>query len=123
MNKIKVIDLLNMISKGEEVPKRINFCRRNFEYKEDIYDYLCTDENFDKTGDYCLGISICKWIFPSMLNEEVEIIEEQKKIPEKLTILQYSDLIDLTQEGLIEVVKKQNFKINEIIDFLKSKGE
>ena len=23
MNKIKVIDLLNMISKGEEVPKRI----------------------------------------------------------------------------------------------------
>ena len=119
---MKIIDLLNKIVNGEEVPKRINFCRRNFEYKKDICDYLCIDENFDKTEDYCLGVSICKWIFPSILNYEVEIIEEEKKIPEKL----YG--IINPKEGTEKVPNNEQlmFKINEIIDYLdylKSKGD
>ena len=118
---MKIIDLLNKIANGEEVPKKINFCRRNFEYKKDIYDYLCTDENFDKTEDYCLGISICKWIFPSMLNDEVEILEEEKKIPEKIN---ENNAIWEEQARDIDYYFKNT--INEIIDYLnylKSKGK
>lgn len=51
------------------------------------------------------------------------VVEEEKKIPEKLEILTFSDLIDMPKEKLIEVIKEQRFKINSIIDYLKSKGE
>ena len=119
---MKIIELLNKIANGEEVPKKINFCRRNFEYKKDIYDYLCIDENFDKTEDYCLGVSICKWIFPSMLNDEVEILEEKKKIPEKLPEWATSreDKEYTNDEYHCLVVAR---KVDEIIDYLKSKGD
>lgn len=108
---MKIIDLLNKIANGEEVPNKINFCMRNFEYKKDINDYLCIEEDFNETGNYCLGTSICKWIFPSMLKDEIEIIEEDKKIePIKYEInkvIGLSDCID---------------KINEIISYL-NKGD
>ena len=54
---------------------------------------------------------------------DFEVIEEEKKIPEKLEILTFSDLIDMPKEKLIDVIKEQRFKINSIIDYLKSKGE
>lgn len=113
---MKIIDLLNKISNGEEVPKKIK-------YDNSIYEYIRMWEQYvHETSETPLLKEISAYNY-SGLNNEVEILEKEKKIPEKLTILQYSDLIDLTQEGLIEVVKKQNFKINEIIDFLKRNGE
>lgn len=51
------------------------------------------------------------------------VVEQVKKIPEKLEILTFSDLIDMPKEKLIEVIKEQRFKINSIIDYLKSKGD
>ena len=85
--KIKVIDLLNKIAKGEEVPKKILLNRIVFEYQGD--DYLYKDE--DKK-EYWL-FSACytdkyMWL-EDFLKDEVEIIEEPKKI-EKIEI--YEDL-------------------------------
>lgn len=82
--KIKIIDLLNKIAKGEEVPKKIK-------YDGDIY-ILESDEIFEaftyKTIDYDKfntdGKRIGKSLFLDNcymhLYSEVEIIEEDKKI-------------------------------------------
>ena len=111
MTKIKVIDLLNMISKGEEVPKKIKINNVIYEYRSYMY---CTEKaNYQDIEDYLFG----KWNF-NILNEEVEIIEEEKKIPEKI---QKDDFESINEEEpkLCIAIRK----INEIIDYLKSKGE
>ena len=55
------------------------------------------------------------------------LVEEEKKIPEKLKdILRVDDLIPPVDENMYKIwqqtIKNQN-KINSIIDYLKSKGE
>ena len=99
---MKVIDLLNKIANGEEVPKIIK-------YNDEFYWYDETDDNeiarYRDIHD--------EWLFgDTYLNDEVEIIEE-KKIPEKLD--------ELNNES--DESKRLSNKINEIIDYLKSKGE
>ena len=71
MNKIKVIDLLNMISKGEEVPKKIKYEKDTYIHI-DNYCYYCEDTN--------LILSDRIFAEYSKLNDEVEILEETKKI-------------------------------------------
>lgn len=76
--KIKIIDLLNMISKGEEVPKKIKIKNVIYEYRSYMY---CTEKaNYQDIEDYLFG----KWNF-NILNDYAEIIEEPKKI-EKLDV-------------------------------------
>ena len=98
MNKIKVIDLLNMISKDEDVPKRIKYCGVNYKY--DVYDYFNEDED---DGD---DEPLSSWIDFSKkdLNDEVEIIEDNgiKKLNEHIFVDDHSLVL----------------KINEIIDRL-----
>ncbi len=54
------------------------------------------------------------------LNDTIEILEEEKKIPEKLD--KYADISgDLACEWSF-AEKKLKDKVNEIIDYLKSKG-
>ena len=72
--KIKIIDLLCLISVGEEVPNKIKHCD-NVYRKCDIGDDYFNDASYD-------------WLFKdvfdtSMLNDEVEILddEEDKDIP------------------------------------------
>ena len=102
---MKIIDLLNKIANGEEVPKEIKY---------NDYIYIAKGNAIESFVDYCSEED--EWCFNHYvryenLNDEVEIIEE-KKIPEKL------DLGNATvNEQQIE------FKINEIIDYFKSKGD
>ena len=119
---MRIIDLLNKIANGEKVPKKISFCCRNFEYQENINDYCCIDKNNKELEDYCLGVSICKWIFPNILNYEVEILEEEKKIPEKL----HHCYTGTENEDIKFLIKNINYfvdRYNELLDYLESKGE
>lgn len=93
---MKVIELLNKIANGEEVPKKIK-------YKDKIYQaefnassgksYYCDDE------DITLLLEVIDSVV--QLNEEVEIIEEDKKI-----------------EHLLNGVDFENLKDNEKFDYL-----
>lgn len=101
--KIKIIDLLNKIANNEEVPKKIK-------WQGQIYEYSCSNRfyyqnswsmyrDFDTEGN--------------CLNDEVEIIEEPKKI-EKLDYKYVNTYGNVSQhrkseEPLID-------KINELID-------
>lgn len=76
--KIKIIDLLCLISNGEEVPKVIAYENKVYHYVEEYKDYVY-DDAYCLIGDYFVnhyGITM-------YLNDEVEILdnEEDKGIP------------------------------------------
>lgn len=77
MKKIKIIDLLNKIANGEEVPEKINF--NGEEYR---LNYANT--YVDKNGKY-----IFQKYNNLILNDEVEIIEEPQ--PTKEEIKEYTN--------------------------------
>ena len=76
MNKIKVIDLLNIISKGEEVPEKIKYKNEIWEYYEDITNYIRPGKP---------NTLFTMYYIHKILNEEIEIIEEEEEI-EKLDV-------------------------------------
>lgn len=107
--KVTMYELLGMIKDGK-APKKIKYENREY-YLYDNKSYLSTDKTriFDK-------------IYFTDLNIEVEIIEEPKGIPEKIDCwynYNGTDDKELTKIMLDELKDKYN----EIIDYLKSKGE
>ena len=102
---MKVIDLLNKIANGEEVPKKIKYCGVDYYWTNSTYENSEADEVlfwFDVYSE-------------EHLNDEIEIIEEDKKI-EKLDLI-----YDYTPYMQFRVLAN---KINEIIDYLnKRSGE
>ena len=98
---MKVIDLLNKISNGEEVPQKIKV-------DDKIYYYDETDsaEFYRYRGEFQEELLIDY----ANLNDEVEIIEEDKKI--KPLFYAGNDIVTIAIKN----------KINEIIDYL-NKGE
>lgn len=125
---MKIIDLLNMISKGEEVPKYIQYYNM-LKDKTDIM-MVCKENIFYKLDQLEI-----------QLNSRVEIIEEEKKIPEKLDMVLLGQcdnwlqptietdekiraelnpyVIDIIRENTLEI----QHKFNELLDYLKSKGD
>ena len=104
---MKVIDLLNKIVNGEEVPKKILYRDYEYSFKDSEYRDFMDD-----------------WVGYDNLNYEIEIIEEEKDIEElevyhqydvailkdKITKREYE--ISLAEEVLVD-------KINELIDIVK----
>lgn len=68
MKKIKVIDLLNMIANGEEVPERIKCNHYEFKWNRDLKRYYHISSSATLGG----GLSL-----DGILNDEVEIIEDK----------------------------------------------
>lgn len=105
---MKVIDLLNKIANGEEIEPI------DYKGQETLTYYL-----FDKCGNECDDTNLV-----NILNDEVEIVEEDKKI-EKLEIVHngsanaYALLNEYgTKCALTKHSKVMCDKINEIIDKL-----
>lgn len=106
MKKIKIIDLLNMISKGEEVPKKIkydcviyefnNSCRQY--YEEGIGTYFDNKLTYNK--------SIEQKFYGDFLNDEVEIIEEEQDI----------DIQAIKELDVINIGNKPKYK-NEVGEY------
>lgn len=102
--KIKIIDLLNMISKEEEVPKKIKFAsqiwqkenggRNNIYYVNDVsYDLFVVI--FRSNGAYSI-------------NDEIELIEEDEEI-------EYKPIQELKNRRFTRNQKQIAGKINELI--------
>ena len=111
---MKVIDLLNKIANGEEVPERIKYINSIWEYDEKTKDYFHDD----------------LWLIYSMnsiglTKREVEIIEDTPKEDKKIEKLDLDDLNILLDKDyndymIRHIVHKAlvviKSKINEIID-------
>ena len=75
---MKIIDLLNKIANGEEVPKRIMYNEVVWEYEKHLIDYRSTDN-----AELLFSDEIVPYWVITHLNTEVEILddEEDKDIP------------------------------------------
>lgn len=111
---MKIIDLLNKIANGEEVPNKIKHWNKNYRY-----DSLSTD--YEQIGGFdslFKNLLIYEHDLQKCLNNEVEILEEEKDIEE--TNLRYvvckSDFADLHIVDLLNNFFKENDdKINELV--------
>jgi hypothetical protein len=114
--KITMYELLGLVKDGK-APKKVR-------YNDEIYDTE-TSNNFSLMIYETTGKMSDDGEVQLFLNEEVEIIEEEKKIPEKLIptalrgIDNLDEKIDVAHIDTISAIET----INEIIDYLKSKGE
>lgn len=125
---MKVIDLLNKIANGEEVPSKIKYRDKIFVYDKDDQCYIV--ENYNVCDDLLMSLSNHKG---TDLNYEVEILEE-KKIPKKLETFKdrnneiflddlcykympiHKDSLSFNEQVIVD-------KLNEVLDYLESKGE
>ena len=111
---MKIIDLLNKIANGEEVPKKIKIKTNvltRFDYSKGDGTYISSYQSDD--GQYHIN----DYSYPQYLNIEVEIIEEHK-IPEKLDN-RYYDKVNKCYSGFKELKQEELVdKINEILDYL-----
>ena len=120
--KITIFELLGMVKDGKLMPERIKFENYIYIWRNTQKDYFCEQIN------HSLEDIIGGYLFNNLFLE-VEIIEEEKKIPEKLEEFDIQGLevsgYSMTQaEYLLEDGVKENRKmINWILDYLKSKGE
>ena len=114
--KITIYELLGLVKDGK-APKKVIYDGNLWEFNKNFNQYQTQKGGGNIWSGYNFNI----------LNYEVEIIEEEKKIPEKLSdILRVDDLIPPVDENMYKIwkqtIKNQN-KINEICGYLKSKGE
>ena len=105
---MKIIDLLNKIANGEEVPSKIKYPSKEKEY---IYDLDIQDYRCDDTLIFNTLFSNYRTKF--FINDEVEIIEEDKKI-EKLNLDKERKTIGNEQIRAIDYLLEA--EINELID-------
>lgn len=111
---MKIIDLLNKIANGEEVPKKIKYNSKVLCYCEAAKDY-----------DGYNGTYLFEHLFKmdntdSFINNEIEIIEEPKKIEklnENTSYVSTENNIGVDSSWCLNekiIVRK----INEIIDYI-----
>jgi hypothetical protein len=105
---MKLIDIFNKIANDEPVPKKVKFNDEIYTYKPEWKDYADEDEHY---GLFVDTISNTYQI-TKMLNEEIEIIEEDKKIEKIEKPDGYS------AENYIEEMFN---KINELIEVINEK--
>lgn len=111
--KFKIIDLLVKIANGEKIPKKIK-------YMDSIWEYCKNGTTQDYINDYGNCLMEFVPIIKVGLNDEVEIIEESKKI-EKISWNEKESLAgNLTAVGKQGVLTRRTEKLkaslNELID-------
>ena len=120
---MKIIDLLNKIANDGKIPERIKY--NDYEYR-----YHDKEHGYCRSGYDCTYICLDnEYYLFDILNDEVEILEEEKKIPGKLDdfTIAVGSVDESNIEEYIQTLFNQQYeifnKINSIIDYLKSKGK
>ena len=122
MNKtITMYELLGLVKDGKKLPKKVKVLDVIYELVEHYGDY------FNKPLDRYLFVYMASeedWKLAYFLNVQVEILEEEKKIPEKIEYYDDSIAWVIDDVGQLSDVDKVIIdKLNDVIDCLKSKGE
>ena len=108
---MKIIDLLNKIANGEELPKEIKWGVHKFKLWEKTYIEPGETKKINGTTE-CYKDLFADYIDTTLLNDEVEIIEEDKKIGHKE---HYVDFVNLTNDEKFDYLYEMETRI---IDYL-----
>lgn len=115
--KIKLIDLLNKIYNNDNIPKKIIYDNCKWEYLSEYSDYK------NEYKSYLFGYYIANYDdIHSFLNQEIEIIEEDKKIEKLNDKARYyfstvaNGMTKRDREALDEMFEKCYKTIDELID-------
>lgn len=116
---MKIIDLLNKINNGEEVPKKVKFDNTIFEYDKNQKEY--NHQNHNGYYETLLYRVMTSHFIDVLLRAEVEVIEEidiQKIKPFIIPRIAKSDEEDMWTDRiiinkLIKAVKKLDNKLNK----------
>lgn len=111
--KITIYELLGMIKDGK-APKKIKYQNYIYEYQhrrdtKNSFNYICNEN-----GEYLSR----RYFIDNILNDKVEILKEEKKIPEKI-----NEENSIWEEQARDIDYYFKNTINDIVDYLKSKGE
>ena len=128
--KITIYELLGLVKDGK-APKKIRITGNIYEFDENYNFYITEDKN---NGFKVVlgGLNSEINLLANAFNENVEILEEEKKIPEKLDIRQEKNIKNnwkwkvYGKEHSYNISTPQKIivdKLNEVIDYLKSKGD
>lgn len=98
---MKIIDLLNKMSKDKNYKPTVKYCGETYTYNEQIDIYKSDNEN----SDYGL---FSGWILENILNDEVEVIEENKEIEEFETEYTMRQMDIQFQNKINELVRQVN---------------
>ena len=115
---MKVIDLLNKIANGEEVPKHIHIRDvDSYTWQEDVKEYWSDRDENNLLSDLDLS--------STNLKEDVEIIEEDKKIEKMQKIKQRTDtgLFGSMVNDEIKVAEAINKQANYLSDIVSTINE
>ena len=126
--KIKVIDILNQIARGETPPKKIIFNGNEYRWYSNTEDYYCEDAGylFDSYAIYHLNDEVEILETTITINQDKEIIKEyvddyilnSNKI-EKLIVPKPKEWFNnATLTDIKLEIRGIEIKINEIIDRL-----
>lgn len=125
---MKIIDLLNKIAKGEEVPKKIKYIGNTFFWNESLCDYEANDFVKEISSSYLfrgLFVQNDSYMNEYNLNDEVEVIEEEKEISKMIIndefLFSNSHSGNMRREDrrlLDSNFKEISNKINELIDVI-----
>ena len=106
VEKMKIIELLNRIAKDEEIPVKIKFKGKEYEWSQEFYDYKCIDINHKYLVEDLETEDLNRTC------EEIPIIED-KKIEKLESFALVSD-----NPMMNKVIALLANKIEEIIDKL-----
>lgn len=119
MKTIKIIDLLNKIANGD-IPTKIKY--KDIVYKYDNYKgdcgYVDMTQNPYKWFEKEIDCDVQDY-----LNEEIEILEDEKKLPKKMPYK--CSMVDANskEQFFVDNINTLRDKINGILDYLESKGK
>ena len=109
---MKVIDILNKINNGEEVPEKIRFNDIEFEYDTRQEEY--NHQNDDGYYETLLYAVMNTHFISRLLRAEVEVIEENKEI-EELNKISYDEFKYAGDKRRFDLTNIEYDKINELV--------
>ena len=115
--EITMYELLGMMKDGK-APKKIRYNNVILYYDNENGDY------YKYYGNYLFSCLFHREYTTDFLNYPVEILEEEKKLPEKIEYYDDSVAWVIDNVGQLSDVDKVIIdKLNEVLDYFKSKGE
>lgn len=119
---MKVIDLLNMIANGEEMPKRIKYNGVILKYMQDAQDY----SGIESTGSGSFfNYLFVNFVTKNFINNEVELLEEEEIDIQSIKELEYIDQYEIIDNKDVKLnrdaIKQLTRAIKQLDNKLKEK--